>query len=333
MNPLCEVIKNKNTKLKPVWLMRQAGRYLPEFRQIRKKHKDFIKLCLNDKLVPEITLQPLERFNLDAAIIFSDILILPYGLGQSVEFKKNYGPILGKLDNNIINNTNKKLFIQRNICVYKSMKKISTKLKNKNKSLIGFAGAPWTLLVYMLNQKSPKKKLKKNCLKDKKLINETMEIIIKYSKLHILQQVKNGANVIQLFDSWAGLVNRNKISDYIIEPTYEISRYVKSLGIPIIAFPRNLSNYKTYVNLVKPSAINIDYNVNPKKIFKEISIPIQGGLNPRILLTNKVKIKKEAKKLLYIFKDHPYIFNLGHGVLPQTKPSMVDYLVNTVKDF
>ena len=333
MNPLHDVIKNKNIKVKPIWLMRQAGRYLPEFRKIRLENRDFIKLCLNEKLVPKITLQPLKRFDLDAAIIFSDILMLPHGLGQTVEFKKNFGPILGDLNVRNISNVSKRMFINKNKPVYKSMKKLSFSLKNKNKALIGFAGAPWTILVYMINKKSPKTKLRANYLNDKKTIKEMIKIITKNLKIHLEQQVKNGANVIQLFDSWAGLVKNNKINDLIIEPSYEVIKYVKTLGVPVIAFPRNIKNYKNYVNLVKPSAINIDYNVNPEEISKKINIPIQGGLDPKVLLTNKLKVKMEAHRLLSIFKDHPYIFNLGHGVLPQTKPAMVDYLVNIVKDF
>ena len=333
MDPLNKVISGKETSIKPVWLMRQAGRYLPEFRKIRRQNKNFIKLCLNEKLVPEITLQPLKRFNLDAAIIFSDILMLPYGLGQPVQFKKNFGPVLEDLEINILKKTNERIFIQRNKAVYKSMKKLSTKLKNKDKSLIGFAGAPWTLLVYMLNKKSPKKDIRPNILKDKKYVNEILKIIKKYLKIHIKQQVNNGANVIQIFDSWAGLVPNRYFDNYIVKPSHDIIKYVKTLGVPVIAFPRNISNYKNYVDLVKPSAINIDYNVDPKKMEKKLNIPIQGGLDPKILLTNKKILKSEIYKILSIFKDHPYIFNLGHGVLPQTKPSMVDYLVNTVKDF
>ena len=151
MSPLLDCIKNNNTTQKPIWLMRQAGRYLPEFRKIREKNKNFIKLCLNEDLSSEITLQPLKRFNLDAAIIFSDILMIPYGLGQKVEFIKNFGPLLDKVDLNKITKTNKIDFVGKLYPIYKSLKKT---LNNKlifNKDLIGFVGAPWTLLVYMLN--------------------------------------------------------------------------------------------------------------------------------------------------------------------------------------
>ena len=161
MTPLHQVIINKNTKIKPIWIMRQAGRYLPEFREIRKLNPDFIKLCLNEDLSSEITLQPLKRFDLDAAIIFSDILMLPYGLNQKVEFKKNFGPILGQINISEISKISETDFIKRIFPVYKAIEKVSNNQITNNKNTIGFVGAPWTLLVYMINQQSPKKKFKK----------------------------------------------------------------------------------------------------------------------------------------------------------------------------
>jgi uroporphyrinogen decarboxylase len=145
--------------------MRQAGRYLPEFRKIRKLNPHFINLCLNENLSSEITLQPLKRFNLDAAIIFSDILILPYALNQKIEFKKDFGPILGEININEMSKLDEKYFVKKINPVYKAIKKVSSNILTKNKNTIGFVGAPWTLLVYMINQQSPKKKLKKNFLK------------------------------------------------------------------------------------------------------------------------------------------------------------------------
>ena len=167
MTPLHEVIINKNTKVNPIWIMRQAGRYLPEFREIRKSNPDFIKLCLNENLSSKITLQPLKRFDLDAAIIFSDILMLPYGLNQKVEFEKGFGPKLGEVNINEMSKLDEVDVVQKIYPVYKAIQKVSSDniIKNKNKNTIGFVGAPWTLLVYMINQQSPKKNLKKIFLK------------------------------------------------------------------------------------------------------------------------------------------------------------------------
>jgi len=333
MTPLHEVIIKKKTNINPIWIMRQAGRYLPEFREIRKLNPDFINLCLNEQLSSEITLQPLKRFDLDAAIIFSDILMVPYGLNQKVEFEKGFGPKLGKVNINEMSKLDEIDFIQKVYPVYKAIKKVSTNDIVKGKNTIGFVGAPWTLLVYIINQQSPKKKLKEDFFKNDFLINRILLILEKFLKIHIKNQIDNGANVIQIFDSWAGLLEEKDLPNYIYSPTLNLVNYVKSLNTPVICFPREIKNYKEFCEIVKPDAVSIDYNVNPKKILNDIKIPIQGGLDPKILLTDKEKLKKEAIKYLDIFKDHPYIFNLGHGVLPETDPNMLEYLVETVKDY
>ena len=333
MNPIEQVLINKKVGLHPIWIMRQAGRYLPEFREIRSKNTDFIKLCLNENLITEITLQPLKRFNFDAAIIFSDILMLPYALNQKVEFKKNYGPILGDLDIKKASNLDEIDFIKKIFPVYKAINKVSQNELLKGKTTIGFVGAPWTLLVYILNKKSPKKELKEDFFKDQFLINRILDLLDRFLKIHIKNQIENGAKVIQIFDSWAGLLDEKDLPNYVYIPTLSLVDYVKSLNIPVICFPRGISNYKNYCEIVKPSAISIDYDVDPKKIINEINIPVQGGLDPKVLLTDKNNLKKEATKYLEIFKDHPYIFNLGHGVLPETNPEMMEHLVQTVKEY
>jgi uroporphyrinogen decarboxylase len=333
MTPLHQVIINKDTKINPIWIMRQAGRYLPEFREIRKLNPNFIKLCLNEFLSSEITLQPLKRFNLDAAVIFSDILMLPYGLNQKVEFKKNFGPMLGEININEMAILDEIDFVEKIYPVYKIIKKVSTDNLMKNKNTIGFVGAPWTLLVYMINQQSPKKNLKQDFFKDTDLIKNILLILEKFLKIHIKNQIENGANVIQIFDSWAGLLEEKDLPKYIYSPTLNLVNFVKSLKIPVICFPREIKNYKEFCKIVKPDAISIDYNVDPKEALKDIQIPIQGGLDPKILLTNKEILKKETIKYLDIFKDHPYIFNLGHGILPETNPEMVECLVSIVKNY
>ena len=333
MSPIKDVIKSNRTDLNPIWIMRQAGRYLPEFREIRKKNQDFIKLCLNHNLASEITLQPLKRFDLDAAIIFSDILILPYGFKQKVEFKKNFGPILGDLNLQQASKVTENDFIERVKPVYEAINLVKNNVVTKNKSLIGFAGAPWTLLVYILNKKSPKLNLNENFFKDLSLIKKTLQIIEKFLKIHIRNQINSGAEIIQIFDSWAGLLDDQDLDFYLYNPTYSLVKYVKSLNVPVICFPRGIKDYKKYCEIIKPDAICIDYEIDPIKIKKEIQIPIQGGMDPKILLADKDNLKKEATKYLDIFKDHPYIFNLGHGVLPETDPNMMDYLVKIVKNY
>ena len=333
MSPILNCIKNKSTTTKPIWLMRQAGRYLPEFREIRSKNPDFIKLCLNTNLAQEITLQPLKRFKFDAAIIFSDILMLPYGLDQDVKFKKNFGPMLGDTNIKNLNKVSDAEFSNKLKPVYETLKKISKNKLIKEKDLIGFVGAPWTILVYMMNKQSPKKNLSKDFLKDKFIIDQLVLIIEKFLKIHIYNQIQNGATIIQIFDSWAGLLEEKELNKYIYKPTLRIVNYVKSLNVPVICFPRGIKNYRKYCEIVNPDVINIDYEVDPKKIKEEINITVQGGLDPKILLTDQENLKKQALKYLDIFKEHPYIFNLGHGVLPETDPNMIGYLVNLVKNY
>jgi len=333
MSLLKEVITKQRTDINPIWIMRQAGRYLPEFREIRKNNPDFIKLCLNEKLSTEITLQPLKRFDLDAAIIFSDILMLPYGLNQNVEFKKNVGPLLGELDLKEISKVEEASFVEKLSPVYELIKLVSSSQLTTNKSTIGFVGAPWTLLVYMMNRKSPKLNLNENFFEDKYLIDSVLKILDKFLKIHIKNQINNGAQIIQIFDSWAGLLKEKDLNYFIYDPTLSLVNYIKSLNVPVICFPRGIKNYKNFCEIVKPDTICIDYEVDPVKINKEIKIPVQGGMDPKVLLSDKENLKKEATKYLDIFKDHPYIFNLGHGVLPETDPNMMDYLVKTVKDY
>ena len=332
MSLIKKCIINKDVSYKPIWLMRQAGRYLPEFREIRKKNQDFINLCLNTKLVPEITLQPIRRFNLDAAIIFSDILMIPYGLGQKVTFTKNYGPELGSINENILSKIYEEDFNKKLSAIYESIKITSRNSLLKSKDLIGFVGAPWTLLVYIINRASPKKNLKNNFFVDQSLIDKLLKLLIKYVKIHILNQIRSGATIIQIFDSWAGLLEKKDLEKYIYAPTKEIIDFIRTLNVPSICFPRNIKSYREFVNIVNPDVISIDYNVNPEKILEEIDIPVQGGLNPNKLLEDKANLKEEVKKYLKIFKNHPYIFNLGHGILPETNPNMVEYLIKFIKD-
>ena len=333
MNKLSDCILNKNLSRIPVWFMRQAGRYLPEFMEIRKKNQNFIKLCLNPDLVQEITLQPVKRFNLDATIIFSDILMVPYGLGQAVDFKKGFGPMLGDLNLENIINVEPNDFIKKCRPVYKSIQQV--KENTKEESLIGFVGAPWTLLVYMMNKQSPKKNFNfKQITKNKKNLNKLLKKIENIICLHADKQIEAGANVIQIFDSWAGLLPHDEIKEYCFEPIKKIVDHIKVSGVPVICFPRGIGkNYENFCSYVKPSCISIDSDTDPRWIKERANgIPIQGGMDPRILLTDKDDVTKTVKKYLDIFSDYPYIFNLGHGVLPETKPEIIAHVVDTIKN-
>ena len=332
MTPIEKCLINKSTSINPIWLMRQAGRYLPEFREIRKSNQDFIKLCLNQTLAEEITLQPIKRFGFDAAIIFSDILMVPYGIGQTVQFKKNFGPSLGNLELDKLGNITKNDFTENLSSIYKLLSNLKNSKDLENKDLIGFIGAPWTLLVYMINRVSPKNGLSQDFFKDEVLINEILNLLDKFLKIHIQNQINAGATIIQIFDSWAGLIQKD-FDKFLYNPTLSLVNYVKSLGVPVICFPRGISDYVKFTKIVKPSMINIDYNVDPKNLIKYLDIPVQGGLDPKILLSNKENLKKQIIKYLEIFKDHPYVFNLGHGILPETQVEMVYELVEIVRNY
>ena len=332
MTPIKECLINNKTDLIPIWLMRQAGRYLPEFREIRKNNPNFINLCLNSKLSKEITLQPIKRFNFDAAIIFSDILMIPYGLGQKVEFKKNFGPNLAELEIDKLLEIEEEEFTKNLSPIYELLVDLKKSEDLKKKDIIGFVGAPWTLLVYMINKVSPKNGLVSSFFSDIKLIDKLLEILDKFIKTHIKNQVNAGATIIQIFDSWSGLITSD-FDKYLYHPTLSLVNYTKSLGVPVICFPRGIADYNQFCKIVKPSMINIDYDVDPKSLLKNIDIPVQGGLHPEVLLTNKTHLKKEVIKYLETFKDHPYVFNLGHGILPETKIEMVEELVKIVRNY
>tara|TARA_A100001035_G_scaffold67630_1_gene51654 strand:+ start:25 stop:1026 length:1002 start_codon:yes stop_codon:yes gene_type:complete len=332
MTPIKECLINKSTKINPVWLMRQAGRYLPEFKKIRKANPDFIKLCLDHILAEEITLQPIKRFGFDAAIIFSDILMIPHGMGQTVEFKKNFGPSLGALELNKLASVSKKDLTEKLSPVYQLLSNLKNSNDLKNKDLIGFVGAPWTLLVYMVNKISPKNGLSQEFFKDEVIINEILGLLDKFIKIHIENQINAGATIIQIFDSWAGLI-QNDFDKFLYNPTLSLVNHVKNLGVPVICFPRGITDYIKFAKIVKPSMINIDYNVDPENLIKSLDLPVQGGLDPKILLSDKENLRKQIKRYLNIFKDHPYVFNLGHGILPETEVEMVYELVETVRNY
>ena len=335
MTKLTNCILNKDPSCVPVWFMRQAGRYLPEFRNIRSQNKDFIKLCLNSNLSSEITLQPLKRFNLDAAIIFSDILMVPYSLGQEVVFKKDIGPILSLFNIKKFLENNKIRFIEKLNPVYESIK-ITRKNLSKNKSLISFVGAPWTLIVYMFGLKK-----NENTIDTAKLKNSEKEIKIVFNKineylcLHINEQIQAGADTVQIFDSWAGLVPNDKLFDYCYEPNRKIVEFCRNKNIPVICFPRGINkNYSKFAKIVQPDCLSLDYAVDPMWAKKNLSsYCLQGGLDPKILYKKEDIIFQEVDRYLSIFKGHPYIFNLGHGLLPETNPDVLQKIVERVNNF
>ena len=331
MSKLLNCLIKKDTSCVPVWFMRQAGRYLPEFRQIRLRNPDFLKLCFNSTLATEITLQPLKKFNLDAAIIFSDILVIPHALKQQIEFRDNKGPWCPNFNINRFLETSEKEFLLTLNPVYEAIKKTKNVLE-KNKSLIAFVGAPWTLIIYLFNLKTQNNTSKKIIIKNKEEIKLVLKKLDEFLKIHIIKQKEAGAEVIQIFDSWAGLIQEENLSEYCFVPNRSLVKFCRDNKIPSICFPKGLKkNYKKFVDEVKPDAINIDQDVDPlwaKDNFNRICI--QGGMNPNLLLKSQKEILDETERYIDIFKNDPYIFNLGHGILPQTNPSVIKTIVDKV---
>ncbi len=334
MSNLNKILKNKNL-CKSVWFMRQAGRYLPEFRKIRNENKNFVELCLNSEISSEISLQPIKRFDLDSAIIFSDILMVPYALGQEVTFIKNKSPKLSEFNFKKFRNNNEKEFSKKLDPVYKAIN-ITRKRLDIKKSLISFVGAPWTLLIYMLDLKKDNNKINTSKLnKNKLLIDQILNDLTQYLRLHIKNQINAGADVVQIFDSWSGLIPNENLTKFSYSPNSELVKFCKTYNVPSICFPKGLKeNYETFNNLVKPDGINLDYEIDPlwaKKKLKDVVI--QGGMDPKVLYKSSIKIHREATKYIQAFKDTPYIFNLGHGLLPETDPDKVDKLIKFYRNF
>jgi uroporphyrinogen decarboxylase len=261
--------------------------------------------------------------------------MVPYALNQKVEFIKDQGPILEDFDFKKFLNNDKISFTQKLHPVYKAIKNTREKL-DKKKSLIGFIGAPWTLLIYMLGAKESKKEINYKKIKSKEFeVSLILDKLHDYLCVHIENQINAGADVIQIFDSWAGLIAPNDLPNYCYIPNLKIADFCKEKKIPFICFPKGINeNYKEFNNVVKPDGISLDYDVDPNWVRKNLlNVVLQGGLDPKILLSDDQQIINATKKYLDIFKDLPYIFNLGHGLLPETDPDKVSRLVKFYREY
>lgn len=337
MTVLQDIFQRKNNNV-PIWFMRQAGRYLPEYMEIRKDSSDFLELCYDSEKAKKVTLQPIDRFDFDAAIIFSDILVLPHALGWKVAFKKGEGPILQKFETDkdllYINND----FDKKINCIYDTVNKVRLSL-DKNKSLIGFAGSPWTVASYMLEGKGKQDfSVSKNFLyNNKKLALQLIDIITEKTIEYLLGQINAGVDIIQLFDSWAGVLSGEEYEDFVIKPTKKIVSLVKRKypSLPIIGFPRGSGYlYQEYIDQTDIDAIGVDQFVpiNTMKKWQE-NIIVQGNFDPVLLLGKKEIIEKKANDILTCLDSKNFIFNLGHGILPNTPIENVQFLVNYVRNY
>lgn len=331
---------SEKTSQTPIWFMRQAGRYLPEYLEIRNKTNSFLEFCYNPELSSIVTLQPIKRFDFDAAIFFSDILVIPDALGKKVWFEKNYGPKLDiwNLDN--LPEFNEVSFLKHLQPVYEGIKIAREKL-NKEKALIGFAGAPWTIATYCLEGGGSKtfeisKKLAYNYPnKFLKLIDLLTEAIT----IHLINQIKAGANALQIFDSWAGILDDFHFEKYSINPVNNIINNIKKIypNIPIIFFPKNAYfNYKKIALEMNIDGLSLDSNIDIKWIIENLDnkITLQGNLDPMYLLTENTDIlKRKLDEIMINFKNRKHIFNLGHGINKDTPIKNVEFVVDYIRNF
>jgi uroporphyrinogen decarboxylase len=261
--------------------------------------------------------------------------MVPYALGQKVDFVKNQGPVLDKFDHEKFLDNSKNDFTKKLESVYKAIKITRDKL-DKKKSLIAFIGAPWTLLIYMLRYKKGKKGFEFNKLKKKtEEVNLVLNGLHNFLCAHIENQIEAGADVVQIFDSWAGLIPSENLPNYCYKPNLRIVNFCREKKIPVVCFPRGINeNYKEFNNIVKPHGLNLDYAIDPVWAKKNLNnVVLQGGMDPKTLLSSEQKIISSAKKYLDLFKNTPYIFNLGHGLLPETDPVKVSKLIKFYRNY
>ena len=323
----------------PIWFMRQAGRYLPEYMKIREKEKDFLNLCLNPSLAAEISLQPIKRFDLDFIILFCDILVIPYSLGQNVTFLKNHGPKLEPISTrkDIIYKTPERC-LEKISNVFKSVELLSER-KGKKK-LIGFCGGPFTVLNYMIEGGTSEKheKIRHFVRKKKGKAQELSKIITEVSIEYLKKQIQNGVDYVQIFESWAGLLEEEEYDEFVIKPNKEISNKIRkfSPNTQIIHFPRgSKERYLNFVNEVDCDVISVDQTCpeSIREVAKKKDITIQGDLDPKYLLGKEKNLLNKTIQILEKYKHNKHIFNLSHGITPMTPIKNVEMIIKTVKNY
>ena len=334
-------LRKEKLNTPPIWYMRQAGRYMPEYRKVRKKFKNFLDMCKNPDVCCELALQPIDAFQLDAAILFSDILTIPDAFGLGVRFEENIGPVFQNPIESTIDIENLTIFDPEKLnYVYKAVSNIKSSLPD-NIPLIGFCGSPWTLAAYSIEGKSSKD-FKKTVNFIKSNEDETHFFLSRLTDacfLYLRKQVEAGADVIQIFDSWANLLESDDIKDFSMQYIESLILALKQDPVtsktPIILFSRDPKcDAETLIN-TSADCISLYWNMHNFNI-KDANgrVAIQGNLNPKILLESKDIIKQETYKILDNFKKFPgYIFNLGHGITPDINPDRVKYLTDIVREY
>ena len=340
--PILEVLNGGKPAKVPFWLMRQAGRYLPEYRALRSEAGSFLNLVYNPKLAAEVTVQPLRRFGMDAAILFSDILIVPHALGQSLAFETGEGPRLDPITNE---NDLSKLDLARvenhSAPIFETVQKVRSQLSSEGfheTALIGFCGSPWTVACYMVEGKGSKdfSSVRKLASEQPKFFQRLIDIVVEASCVYLSGQIKAGAEVIQLFDSWSGLLNEEEFTRWVIEPTCEITKYLKEnhANTPVIGFPRGSGKLaKDYAVKTGVDCVGLDQTMDLQWVCKNLQtdLPVQGNLDPEILLAGGEKMETQMRIIRDSIGAGPMIFNLGHGVIKETPIEPIEALRDIVR--
>lgn len=336
--PILNVLAGRRQPVPPIWLMRQAGRYLPEYRETRRSAGSFLDLCLNPELAAEVTVQPIRRFAMDAAILFSDILIVPYGLGQPLRFEEGRGPVLepvaGPGDLSRLDLAGVEGRVAK---VYETVARVRELLPEQT-TLIGFAGSPWTVITYMVEGGSSRDYAvtKRWAYSDPESFDRLVDIVVEATGRYLIGQANAGAEVLKLFDSWAGVLSTGLFRRCVIEPTRRIVAAVKAAhpGVPIIGFPRGAgAHYLDYVAETGVDAVAVDTAMPMAWAVSNLQskLPIQGNLDPIALLAGGPGMIEEVDHILETAASGPFIFNLGHGILPTTPIAHVEQLVARIR--
>ena len=333
---ILKTLYGQNIKPAPIWMMRQAGRHLPEYLAIRETAKDFIDFCFSPNKAAEVTLQPIKRYDMDAAILFADILLIPIGLGRDVKFIKGVGPTLSPVTPKDISHLTIDKAADRISSVYETVQKVRKSL-DKNKSLIGFCGGPWTVATYMIEGKgTPKKeKAKRFAYEHPEAMDDLLEVLTISSAEYLVNQAKAGADILKIFESWAEGLSPELFERLVIGPTQKLISLVRKSGVdcPIIGFPRGSGlNAINYVKDTKITALAIGTDTPMDDIRKHLpnNMPYQGNLDPLALRIGG-KVLETAVQRIIDTASGPHIFNLGHGVTPDVKIENVHAVINHIR--
>ena len=334
---LLSVLKGKEVDRPPVWMMRQAGRYLPEYKKVRSQTSNFLEFCYNTKLATEVTLQPITRFGFDASIMFADILVIPDALGQEVTFQEGVGPVLQAISQRSeIDALSCEGLHEHMAPIYGTLGSLTKELPS-DVTLIGFAGAPWTVATYMIGGRgSPTQAAARTmAYRQEADFAALMEKLVDATAEYLIRQAQSGAEVLQLFDTWAGSLSASEFRKWCVAPTREIIKRVRqAVDVPIIGFPKGVGPLVLeFVEETGVDGVSLDTNMDMVWAKENLSgkVAMQGNLDPLLVVAGGPELDVRVKDLLDLFKGEQFIFNLGHGLVPETPPENVGRVVDLIK--